>query len=133
MDTKHDYRCDKELPGATLVVRASNRYGAAGPGERVLVDESELQLASTLTSCMLEADYEKLLADREVRATAVKKLPPIVAIVEQGLARIREQAEAKAKARAAAEALAPPGAPEAQPPGAAARRAAREAKRAKKG
>lgn len=99
----------------TLVVRQGNRYGSAGPGERVLVDAGETLNKSTMDACMLEEDYAAWLAEREKAAKPPEK-PAMVRMVEEGLERIKQQAEAKAKAKAEAADEAPPPAPETKLP-----------------
>lgn len=92
-----DYTERDRKNGVELIVRPGNRYGAAEEGARVLVDPTELKNPSTMSSCMTKAEAAELERKRVEALDAIeatrKKPSRIMAVVEEGLARIAAAAE----------------------------------------
>jgi hypothetical protein len=79
----------------TLVVRDGNRYGEAGPGDRVIVDAAELRNPTTMAALATEQEYEDLLEKKAARKKqgAAPKKSKITDVVEAGLARLAAKLE----------------------------------------
>jgi len=94
-----DYRIKKKFDGVELIVRPGNRYGNSPAGDRVRVDESELNNSSTMSACMTDAEAEELERKREAarleseKRRGVEKRSGVRGMVDAALARISEGAE----------------------------------------
>lgn len=82
--------CGEELkegasphPTVTRIVRANNRYGDAGPGGRVEVEERHADDLSVRNATMPLAEYEMLTA--HVRKPVERPAPMLKQMIEAGL------------------------------------------------
>lgn len=130
-ETIHDMR-DPNVggEGVVLIVRQHNKYGSAHAGEKVRVDKAELSNRSTMEACITLADYEAHLAAKAAKKIEKPKAPPVKAIVDEALERMRQQAVERERKKAELEANAPPAAPATMTPAMEAR-AAEKAKKQK--
>lgn len=115
-ETIHDLRERDGEAGVVLIVRQHNKYGTAHAGERVRVDESELQNRSTMEACMTLETYEKHQRERAAKKPEPAKSTQLKATVDAELKRIQEQALEKQRKREAAAATAPPPVTPSTPP-----------------
>ena len=127
----HDHR-EGSGEGVVLIVRQHNTYGRAKAGEKVRVDASEVNNRSTMEACMTLEAYEAHRKKAAAKKAEQPKPSALKAAVDEGLERIRQQAEERERKRAELEANAPPAPPATMTPAMEARAAEKAAKAAKK-
>lgn len=92
----YDLRADLTKEGSVLMVRPNNAYGPARAGELVRIDETELRNRATAAALYTTDEHEQIARERAELAAKVPDKSMLVRMIEEGLLRLSDVAEAAA-------------------------------------